>query len=410
VDIQPLIDKVGTRLSAWKGRLLNKAGRLRLVNYVLTSIPTYHLTVFRVQKWAIKKIDKLRRSFLWKGAKKANGGHCLVKWSKVMKPKNFGGLGILDLDLFSRALRLRWLWYEWVSPEKPWVGTALQVNAVDRQLFRASTSVTLGDGAKASFWQSSWMNGQALMDLFPELFKLAWRKNKTVKEEVHNQNWVRGLWRMQTVAQMADFIKLWDSVQEVQLAEEPDKITWKWTAHGEYTSKSAYNAQFLGSCSQFHGNSIWKAEAKGKHKFFAWLCVQSKILTADKLMSRQWPCNPICSLCNQEQETAVHLVLHCSFARQVWEKMEEWTQQLVRLPENGIEIVDWWQKELMQLPKKTRKLKAAMMMYCAWNLWKERNRRVFEQKTKNPIYIFVTNNIYMLHRERYACILETSQG
>ena len=79
----------------------------------------------------------------------------MVKWSKVMKPKNFGGLGILDLDLFSRALRLRWLWYEWVSPEKPWVGTALPVNAVDRQLFRASTSVTLGDGAKASFWQSS---------------------------------------------------------------------------------------------------------------------------------------------------------------------------------------------------------------------------------------------------------------
>jgi len=38
----------------------------------------------------------------------------------------------------------------------------------------------------------------------------------------------------------------------------------------------------------------------------------------------------------------------------------------------------------MQLPKKTRKLKAAMMMYCAWNLWKERNRCVFKQKTKNP--------------------------
>ncbi|PUZ44751.1 hypothetical protein GQ55_8G144700 [Panicum hallii var. hallii] len=101
-------------------------------------------------------------------------------------------------------------------------------------------------------------------------------------------------------------------------------------------------------------------------------------------MSRQWPCNPVCSLCNQEQETAAHLVLHCSFARQVWERMEEWTQQLVRLPENGIEIVDWWQKELVQLPKKTRKLKAAMMMYCAWNLLKERNRRVFEQKIKNP--------------------------
>ena len=67
VDVQPLIDKVGARLAAWKGKLLNKAGRLRLVNAVLTSIPTYYLTVFKLQKWAIKKIDKLRRSFLWKG-------------------------------------------------------------------------------------------------------------------------------------------------------------------------------------------------------------------------------------------------------------------------------------------------------------------------------------------------------
>ena len=48
--------------------------------------------------------------------------------------------------------------------------------------------------------------------------------------------------------------------------------------------------------------------------------VQSKILTADNLMARQWPCNPVCSLCNQEQETATHLVLHCNFAKLVWEK------------------------------------------------------------------------------------------
>ena len=50
VDIQPLIDKVGKRLQTWKGKLLNRAGRLKLVNSVLTSIPTYYLTVFRMQR------------------------------------------------------------------------------------------------------------------------------------------------------------------------------------------------------------------------------------------------------------------------------------------------------------------------------------------------------------------------
>ena len=54
-------------------------------------------------KMGHQKIDKIRRSFLWKGSHEANGGHCLVQWKKAMRPKNFGGLGILDLDLFSRG-------------------------------------------------------------------------------------------------------------------------------------------------------------------------------------------------------------------------------------------------------------------------------------------------------------------
>ena len=108
-------------------------------------------------------------------------------------------------------LRLRWLWFQGTEPERPWVGTDPLVNAVDRQLFRASTVVTLGDGATASFWQSAWLDGLAPMDIYPNLFKLAWRKNRTVKEELVNQNWTRGLWRMQSVQEMACFVNLWDT-------------------------------------------------------------------------------------------------------------------------------------------------------------------------------------------------------
>ena len=46
VDVQPLLDKVAARLPAWKGKFLNRAGRLTLVKSVLSSIPTYFLTVF----------------------------------------------------------------------------------------------------------------------------------------------------------------------------------------------------------------------------------------------------------------------------------------------------------------------------------------------------------------------------
>ena len=80
-----------------KGKFLNRAGRLTLVRAVLSSIPTYFLTVFNLQNWAIKQIDKIRRSFLWKGDADAGGGHCLVQLVRVKKPKKLGGLGVFGL-------------------------------------------------------------------------------------------------------------------------------------------------------------------------------------------------------------------------------------------------------------------------------------------------------------------------
>jgi hypothetical protein len=82
-DEQVLIDKVAGKLPKWKGRLLNKSGRLTLVNFVLSAIILYHMTVFQLSKWAIRRIYKIRHNFLWQGSDNARGGHCLVNWQRV---------------------------------------------------------------------------------------------------------------------------------------------------------------------------------------------------------------------------------------------------------------------------------------------------------------------------------------
>jgi hypothetical protein len=64
IDSVPLLNKVGGKLPGWNGKLMSKAARAQLVKSVLTSIVTYHATVFPLPKWLIKKIDKLRRNFL----------------------------------------------------------------------------------------------------------------------------------------------------------------------------------------------------------------------------------------------------------------------------------------------------------------------------------------------------------
>lgn len=65
IEVQPLIDRIGARLPSWKGRFLSSARRETMVKTVLSAVPIYHFTVFHAQKWMIKKIDRIRRSFLW---------------------------------------------------------------------------------------------------------------------------------------------------------------------------------------------------------------------------------------------------------------------------------------------------------------------------------------------------------
>ncbi|GJN03958.1 hypothetical protein PR202_ga21461 [Eleusine coracana subsp. coracana] len=84
-------------------------------------MPTYFLIAAKMSAWAINRIDRFRRSFLWRGADpdRVRGDHCLVKWQVCTRPKKLGGLGIKDLEKFNRVLRLRWLWLLWDHNERP---------------------------------------------------------------------------------------------------------------------------------------------------------------------------------------------------------------------------------------------------------------------------------------------------
>jgi len=188
VDFQPLIDKAASKLSAWHGKNLTQAGRATLTKSVLSAQPIYLITALKPHKEVLDEINKIRKRFLWAGDQELTGGKCKVNWIRSCLPKKFGGLGVLNLDSFSRALRLRWLWHEWVSPEKAWVGSDPPCVGSDRLLFAACTTITLGDGKKAKFWQSGWIQGRRHKDIAPNLYKLSKNKQRTVADALHRNN------------------------------------------------------------------------------------------------------------------------------------------------------------------------------------------------------------------------------
>jgi hypothetical protein len=113
------VDKIADRLPNWKARLLNLAGRTALVRFVLSAIPVYLFLAMNVPKWVINKIDRIRKGFVWRGRKEANGGSCLVAWDIVTRPLKYGGLGIPNLQHMCWALQTKWLWLQKTDRNRP---------------------------------------------------------------------------------------------------------------------------------------------------------------------------------------------------------------------------------------------------------------------------------------------------
>jgi hypothetical protein len=138
---------------------------------------------------------------------------------------------------------------------------------------------------------------------------------------------------------------------------------------------------------RLHSKAVRRTRAEGKHIIFAWLLVQKKILTIDRLVERSWPCDPICPLCDHEQETVEHLCLACVFSQEVWVLVARWTDGLIHIPSVTAIMEEWWNSSMTRHSKEVGRLIASLLIYTSWNIWKERDRRIFDRVFSRPTQI-----------------------
>jgi hypothetical protein len=127
-------------------------------------------------------------------------------------------------------------------------------------------------------------------------------------------------------------VQLWALIRNVQLNDDlDDDIRWKLTSNGEY---STYNLQFFGLIESSFYKLVWKAWAMAKAKNHAWLALQNRLWTADRLRRRGWENCGLCPLCKQSKENNNHFFVHCRSSIRVWELFMEWL---------GVQGVHTWQ-------------------------------------------------------------------
>ncbi|GKD20206.1 ty3-gypsy retrotransposon protein [Tanacetum coccineum] len=95
-DCQPLIDKVKKRILGWKNKVLSFAGRLQLVQSVLSSMQVFWASMFILPKSISADVERLLRDFVWNYGE-LKRGKAKVNWNVVCKPKVEGGL-VLSMD------------------------------------------------------------------------------------------------------------------------------------------------------------------------------------------------------------------------------------------------------------------------------------------------------------------------
>jgi len=104
-----VVESVRKRLGRWKNKFISMTGRLCLIKSMLSSLPLFYLSLYKIVVMVAKEVERLQRNFLcgWgsEGRKVA-----WVSWKKVCETKEMEGLGMLELRMFNVALIGKWIW------------------------------------------------------------------------------------------------------------------------------------------------------------------------------------------------------------------------------------------------------------------------------------------------------------
>ena len=238
-----------------------------------------------------------------------------------MRPPDLGGQGIHNLQVIGWALQMRWLWFEKTNPNRPWAGLEIPVHPNTTALFAISVVTAIGNGENTHLWTDCWLMGTRLEELAPSVFQAVparVRKSRTVAEALVDHSWVSDIRGALSLCGLMEYLELWDALTNFQLNSTADQHHWKFESSGTFSSKSAYRAFFIGSIQFELWKCLWKSWAPNKCKIFVWLTVRNRCWTADRLQNMGLLHPAHCPLCDQEDETAQHILTSCVFAWQFW--------------------------------------------------------------------------------------------
>jgi hypothetical protein len=300
-DWDLLPQKVGHRVDPWQGLLLASAGRLELTNSCLSSLPMFAMGIYLLHMAMHKAMDSCRARFFWEGTGDRRKYH-MVDWPTVCKPKELGGLGILNTRLMNLALMVKWIWKLYQNAEGLWADLLRAKYLGDRDLFdknvpkrgsqfwkaiqkikwyfKLGAKHSVHDGKQTYFWLDWWNGSGPLRARFPLLFSCCSNPFITV-QGARVIGGVPGEWHVHFrrnfgLPELVEWDNLCQEVQGLPVGEGADAVSWSLEPSGVFSTRSLYSALSQGaSVTRF--KEVWRARVPPKIKIFLWKLIRGRL-------------------------------------------------------------------------------------------------------------------------------------
>jgi ribonuclease HI len=339
-------ERVWKRLQDWKLKFLSQAGKEILLKAVIQAIPTYCMSIFMLPKALSKEINTLMQKFFWGHKDKEKRIHWM-SWSKMGRSKANGGMGFRDFTCFNKALLAKQVWRLWKTPDSL-IARIVEAKYYPRgsvleaqlgkypsvawrsihssiELVREGLIWRIGNGRKARIWEDMWLPTPSTYKVYspPSLLN----PNSTVSSLINEDSkwWKRDLLeKIFTREETSTILSI-----PISQTNREDKLIWRGTAKGVFLVRSAYH--ILKECEEaklaagsgrenhsFFWKKLWQLHIPNAEKNFLWRACQDILPTKVNLCQRKVCVENWCPICEQEEETTLHILWHCPSARDAW--------------------------------------------------------------------------------------------
>ncbi|GJV48849.1 RNA-directed DNA polymerase, eukaryota [Tanacetum coccineum] len=348
-----VVDKVLSRLSRWKMKLLSIGGRLTLLKSVLGSMPIFHMSIFKVPSSILKSLESIRSRF-FNGQDPKSNKASWVKWNKVLTPKDKGGLGVSSLFALNRGLMLKWVWRFYSQKCSLWTKVIKAIYGEDGNLNKdvsggvrtCWTSIVhevrvlqgrginvadyirlkLGNGENTRFWVDNWYEGGVIKELFPRMFALELNKNATVSSKLNASSLDNSFRRKaRSGIEEMQLNSLAEISRMTTLVPCEDRYVWTLESDGVF-SVASIRKEIDGN--RFQDVSLptrWVKSVPIKVNIIAWKVKSNALPTRFNISRRGMDIDLIvCPICNAGVESTNHIFFQYVIVRQIMRKISFW--------------------------------------------------------------------------------------